>query len=114
MIKKISEYYCRYRSIVLYLVLGVCTTLVNVAAYWVCHHGLGWPIMTSTIMAWLLAVLFAYVTNRKWVFESEETSPGGIMWEMGRFFSCRFATGVLDWACMLVFVDLLRFNDLAI
>lgn len=58
----------KYKDIVLYLFFGVCTTLVNVIAYWICAHPLDINTMTSTIIAWVLAVLFAYITNRNWVF----------------------------------------------
>ena len=70
--------------------------------------------MPSTIFAWVLAVLFAYITNRKWVFHSTAKGSKEILKEMVSFFSCRLATGIVDWLCMFVFVDLLKFNDLII
>ena len=70
--------------------------------------------MISTVFAWLLAVLFAYVTNRKWVFHSGADTTEAIITEILSFFSCRVATGIVDWACMWVFVDVLHFNDVVI
>ena len=104
----------KYWDVIPYLFFGVCTTLVNVVVYWICAHPLNLGTMVSTIIAWILAVLFAYVTNRKWVFHSEAHGINEISKEMASFFGCRFATGVVDWLCMFVFVELLNLNDVVI
>lgn len=70
--------------------------------------------MSSTIIAWLLVVLFAYFTNRKWVFVSEVKAFEGIAHEIILFFVCRIETGIIDWACMYIFVDILKWNDVII
>lgn len=101
-------------NVIPYLFFGVCTTLVNVATYWVAAHLLQLSVMPSTIIAWILAVLFAYFTNRKWVFHSQSASYQAVLHELFLFFACRLATGVVDWACMFVFVDLLAWNDVII
>ena len=104
----------KYKDIISYLFFGVCTTLVNVLSYWICAHPLKLNTMVSTIIAWILAVLFAYLTNRKWVFHSNATSVQEITREILSFFGCRLATGVLDWACMFIFVQLLAWNDVIV
>ena len=104
----------KYKSILLYLIFGVLTTLVNVVSYWLCSHICSLSTMVSTIIAWILAVLFAYVTNRKWVFESEAATKQEIIKECLAFFSARLATGVVDWLCMFVCVDILQLNDIII
>lgn len=114
MIKRIEALFVRYKSILLYLFFGVCTTLVNLVSYYICARMLAIGTMPSTVIAWIAAVLFAYVTNRKWVFVSQETTAKGIFKEMVRFFGCRISTGVVDWLCMFVFVDLLAWNDMLI
>lgn len=102
----------KYKNIILYLFFGVCTTLVNILVYSVCAHQLLLSTMTSTCIAWILAVLFAYVTNRKWVFESQAYTLSAILKELWAFFACRLATGVFDFVIMYVGVDLLHFNDI--
>lgn len=99
------------KEVVAYLVFGVLTTLVNIIVYWVAAHPLGIKTVPSSVIAWIAAVLFAYVTNRIWVFHSETTGKSGIFREMLYFFGARFATGVIDWVFMYVTVDLLAFND---
>ncbi len=114
MMGKIKQLLIQYKAVILYLFFGVATTVVNIIAYWLCAYPLHWGIMVSTVVAWIAAVLFAYVTNRKWVFDSKETTTAGIVQEMIRFFGCRLATGVVDWLIMLVFVEWLTFNDMVV
>lgn len=104
----------KYKDILLYGIFGVLTTVVNIATYWLAAHPLGLSVMVSTVIAWIAAVLFAYVTNRKWVFHSQAQGTKEIVQEIVSFFACRLATGVVDWACMFIFVDLLHFNDVII
>ena len=110
-LKKIIQ---KYKDVIPYLFFGVCTTLVNVVVYWVCAHPFNFNIMVSTIIAWVLAVLFAYITNRKWVFHSEAKTRKEVIKEIVSFFGCRLATGVVDWACMFIFVKILGWNDVVI
>ena len=104
----------KYTPFLLYAMFGVLTTVVNLVAYWLFAHVMNIGTMASTMIAWIAAVLFAYLTNRKWVFGSEAIKVREVIREVASFFVCRLATGIVDWACMLVFVDLLRFNDMVI
>lgn len=104
----------RHIGVVLYLVFGGLTTLVNIAAYWVCARVLTLDTLTSTVVAWVLAVLFAYVTNRIWVFGSNAHGIGQILLEAFAFFSCRLTTGLADLGMMWIFVVVLDFNDLVV
>lgn len=106
--------YDKYKDVVPYLFFGVCTTLVNVVVYWICAHMLSLNTMMSTVIAWILAVLFAYVTNRKWVFYSTAKTRKEIIMEILSFFGCRLATGIIDWACMYICVELLNWNDVIV
>jgi len=110
-IKKIIK---KYKDVTLYLFFGVCTTLVNIITYWIVAHPFGFSTMVSTIFAWFIAVLFAYITNRKWVFHSTTVTSKEIVREIISFFSCRLITGIIDWVCMLIFVDILYLNDVII
>ncbi len=107
----LKEILNKYGNVIPYLFFGVCTTLVNVVSYWICAYPLGFSIMTSTILAWCLAVFFAYVTNRKWVFHGQAHGAKEIGKEMALFFACRLGTGLLDWLCMLIFAEWLGMDD---
>ncbi len=59
----LKHLYKKYLSIVLYLFFGICTTIVNVFAYWLFSRSLKMDILSSAIFSWFLAVLFAYITK---------------------------------------------------
>ena len=102
----------RHREILLYLIFGVLTVAVNTAAYLLFYHTVRLSNVLSTVLAWAAAVLFAYVTNKLWVFESHRREAGGWLREMLLFFSCRLLTGVLDVGIMVLAVDLMHRNSL--
>ena len=111
---RISELLRRYKSQLLYLFFGGCTTLVNVVVYGLCAHAANLSTTLSIAIAWAVSVLFAYLTNRTWVFESQARTASDILREMGSFFLGRVATGVLDWAIMYICVDRLGLPDMPI
>ena len=104
----------KYKDLIPYGIFGVMSTIVNVVAYAVCARALGLSTVPSTVIAWFFAVLFAYVTNRKWVFHSEAHGAKAILVEMGSFFACRILTGLIDLGIMKLFVDILMFNDVIV
>lgn len=107
----IKELILKYREMIAYLFFGGCTTLVNIVSYYVSYDVLNISNVNSTVIAWIISVLFAYVTNRAYVFKS--TAKGkAIILEMLSFFACRIITGVLDVVIMYVTVDLLKWNAL--
>jgi len=109
-----KQLYTKYKNIIPYAFFGVLTTIVNIAVYWLMAHPLGLKVIPSTVIAWISAVLFAYITNRKWVFHSEAHTTNAIVKEIFSFFACRLATGLVDLACMFIFVDVLHLNDVVI
>lgn len=106
---------CRkYRDIFLYGIFGVLTTSVNIFAYWFMAHPVGTGTIVSTIIAWIVAVSFAYITNRKWVFHGTTDLNSKMTKELAVFFLCRLITGVIDWSLMFICVDLLLWNDMVV
>lgn len=101
----------KYRSLISYGVFGVLTTVINIVVYALCYQKLGISNVVSNIAAWILAVLFAFVTNKLWVFESKSMELTVLVREAVSFFGCRLATGVLDLAIMYVTVDRLALNS---
>ena len=70
------------------------------------------PNVPSTCIAWILSVLFAYLTNKVYVFQSKSFKKEVLLREGLQFFGCRLLTGILDVAIMFVAVDLLHWNGL--
>lgn len=102
----------RLRQLALYVFFGVCTTLVNVVAYYALAHPIGLSTGVSTIVSWVLSVLFAFLTNKVWVFGSRSWAGRLLLREAVSFYVCRLLTGLMDLAIMLVTVDLWGWDDL--
>lgn len=109
---KISKIYIKYREVILYLVFGVLTTVVSISSYYICSEILNIHYLVSNIISWVLSVIFAYFTNRVWVFESKSKNTSNILKEMLTFVNCRLLSGVIDMATMFVLVGAIHINDM--
>ena len=103
--------FLKYKELILYVFFGWFITLVNWGSQWVLADIFHVPYLWATAIAQILSILFAYVTNRVWVFESRAKGFTAVFWEMVRFFGCRGASFVLDLVCMRVGVGGLHVND---
>ena len=101
--EKIRSLYAKYREAVNYVFFGGVTTLVNIATFWVAKR-LGAATWFANALAWILSVLVAYYTNRRWVFESASTGSAALK-EFVSFVGCRLGTFALDEAIMILGVD---------
>ena len=109
---KISEIYIKYKEFILYIVFGILTTVVSISSYYVCSEILNIHYLVSNIISWVLSVIFAYFTNRVWVFESKSKNTSDILKEMLTFVNCRLLSGVIDMATMFVLVGAIHINDM--
>ena len=100
----------KHWDIVTYLFFGVLTTVVNYAVYLPCYNLLGLSATISNIIAWVVAVAFAYLTNKPWVFKSHDWSMKVVLPELSKFVACRVGSGVLETGMIFVFVDLMGIN----
>ena len=103
-----DELWSKYKSLFFYLVFGALTTAVNIVTYHLCYEVWGVPNVPANVVAWVLSVAVAYVTNKLWVFESKSLSPAVVLPELWKFVAARLATGALDLVIMWVGVDLLH------
>ena len=108
----ITKFYQKFKNIIIYGVLGILTTLINILIYSICKNTFHLSTILANIWAWILAVLFAYLTNRKWVFESNMHTFPCVVKEILLFFICRLSTGILDTFFMYIFVDCFMLNDI--
>lgn len=97
--------------IIRYIIFGIATTAINTITYHILYSYIGVSNMVSTILAWFLAVLFAFVTNRQFVFQ-KQCCNSSLWYEFSTFFSCRLVTGILDIIIMCVAVDYMQWNSL--
>ena len=101
----IKELVKKYQSFIFYVVFGVSTTLINIITYAICYEYLHIANVPSNIIAWTLAVAFAFITNKLWVFGSKNMSARTILNELWKFVTARLTVGLIDLAIMYIAVD---------
>ena len=106
-----KQLFVKYRELILYVFFGGLTTLVNWGLYWLLANPLGVPYLWATAIAQIASILFAYVTNRKYVFRSKASGTAAVAREAAAFFGARLLSGILDVAFMWLTADLLHWND---
>lgn len=99
-----QKFFDKYRSFIFYMIFGLLTTGINIVVFGICS-GCGMSTAYSNIIAWIMAVLFAYITNRRWVFASENHTKVSVLKEFLTFILSRVGTGIVDQIIMVVGVD---------
>ena len=110
MIAKIKALIEKYWDILSYLFFGGLTTVVNYIVYLPCYNYLGISAAVSNVIAWVVAVAFAYVTNKPFVFKSHDWSLKTVGPELTKFVGCRVGSGLLETALIFLTVDWLGWN----
>ncbi len=107
---KVLNLYQKYREVILYILFGGLTTLINLLVYNTMYYYIESSNLLSTIVAWILSVLTAFLTNKHIVFRSSSWNLE-ILWKEGvKFFECRIGTGILEIIFMYITVDILRWS----
>ena len=111
-IKSLIKKFCT-KEFIFYLIFGVLTTIVSLSVYYFCvltflNPNNAFQLQIANILSWILAVAFAYATNRKFVFESKDPNK---LKELIKFVTARLLTLFLDMLVMFILVTLLHFND---
>ena len=112
--QRIIKLFQKYREPLLYLIFGGLTTIVSIVSYAACERILGMDPLVANIISWILAVSFAYVTNRKWVFESRAVGTGPVLREIVSFFGGRLATLGLEEVMLWVGIRLMGLDSLLV
>ncbi|MBQ7797284.1 MAG: GtrA family protein [Lachnospiraceae bacterium] len=96
------------REGIAYLIFGVLTTAVDYVISNALFYVASMSSIPSQTIAWVAAVLFAFVTNKWWVFESHTLVPSEVWKEFVSFVICRVATFLFNLAALFVMVDLMH------
>lgn len=110
MVAKIRVLIEKYWDILSYLFFGGLTTVVNYLVYLPCYNMLHFSASISNVIAWVVAVAFAYLTNKPFVFKSHDWSWKTVGPELAKFVGCRVGSGLLETAIIFVTVDCLLWN----
>lgn len=105
-IKKMWKYLTS-REMILYIVFGVLTTVLNLVIYFVMTEGMAQNESFSYFIAWVVAVAFAFVTNKKFVFSSKTKRAKAVLYELATFVGGRLLTFAIGEILITVFVSML-------
>ena len=113
MIKTIKDLYDKYREIINYLIIGALTTIVSLVTkyallFTILNADNGLQLQIAVVISWIVAVIFAYITNRKFVFESKDKN---IKKEFTKFVSSRLVTLALESIILWFFITFLKMNS---
>ena len=112
-VKKVINLYNNYKEVINYLIFGFLTTIISLIVYYaltltIINPNKAIELQVANILSWVAGVTFAYITNRKYVFNSKNKN---VKKELISFVSARVVTLLLDMFIMGLFVSILGFND---
>lgn len=109
-----EPFYQKNKEILLYLFFGGLTFIVSIASYVFFDVIFSMNELVANVLSWILAVSFAYVTSRIWVFDASTTTMREFLKQIISFFGGRVATLVIEELILLVFVTLLQFPSVPV
>ena len=95
--EKLKNLYLKYKEIINYLIFGGLTTVVSWGTYSLFVKAFGMSVSVGNVLSWICAVIFAFITNKLFVFDSKTWAPATAIREFFSFIGARLATGVLEW-----------------
>lgn len=101
----------KYEEIIMYIVVGICTMIVSLVSYFIMANTLQIYYQVANIISWVLAVAFAYVTNKKYVFKSPYINVKETGKEVISFVSSRVASLMAEILSMFFFVQIFQIDD---
>ena len=111
--KVIKGLYFEYKEVINYLVFGGLSTVVNFVSYFIFARIVSIEQVTSSGLSWFCAVLFAYITNKLFVFESKTNNKKDFFKEIVSFFACRVLSGILcDVGTFALMINVFGINDI--
>lgn len=104
--EKIKAIYNENKELVLYIIFGLGTTIINWGSYTIFLKIVTQSIMGANLFSWCCATVFAFLTNKLYVFESDEFTVNVLIRELLLFVSTRIGTGIMEMALVPFLVNL--------
>ncbi|KAA6450261.1 GtrA family protein [Bacillus atrophaeus] len=95
----------------MYIIMGIFTTAVNISSFYILVEILDTDYKTATVIAWILSVLFAYITNKIYVFQQKTSDMRSLLRELTAFFSVRLLSLGIDLGMMILLVSQFHTNE---
>ena len=110
--KIIKKLFIKYKELITYVIFGVLTTLVNFFAFWLFTKILGEELyLINNAIAWVVGVIFAYITNKLFVFESKSWDLKVITKEITGFLGARIFSFLVEEGGMFLFITVLGLGE---
>lgn len=113
-LRALEPLYRKYKEQLLYVFFGGMTFFVNLAVFAFVHQSMRWNELLANVAAWVVAVFFAYVTNKEWVFCSKGLGKSATLLEMGKFFAGRLFTLVVEEIILFAFITCMHFASMPV
>lgn len=109
-----QPFYKKYKEILLYLFFGGLSFIVSISTYAAFNVGMRINELVANVLSWVITVLFAFLTNRVWVFQSPTNGTSEFMKQMFVFYAGRVITLVIEEVILLVFITWLGFDSMVV
>ena len=111
MIKKLFN---KYKELISYVFFGVLATVVNLVSFKIFDAILGENLyLVTNVVSWLITVIFAYFTNKLWVFESKSWKASVVIKELIGFFGARIFSLVVEEAGLWLMIDICHMGNIS-
>ena len=106
-----KDLFVRYREIIMYLIVGGATTVINWGSYYLFTDFLSFELNVANITSWIISVTFAFFTNKLYVFQSKHLDMKTMTKEFSAFVGSRIFTGIVAWILfpILLYLGIDRF-----
>ena len=110
---KVKQLYLKHKEIIDYFIFGVLTTVINLITFYLLEwlFGTKYSYLYNNVIAWVVSVIFAYVTNKLIVFKSQSWESKVIVKEASEFVGARVFSLAVEEAGLWLLIDLLKFGD---
>lgn len=113
-LRGLQPLYQKHKAVLLYVLFGGLTTVISIGTFWVGHDVLSLGEHIANILSWVLAVLFAFVTNRVWVFSAPTKTKTTFFGQLFRFYGGRVFTLGVEELLLFIFITLLHVNGMVV
>ena len=108
------EKYIDWGEILRYFIIGVCTTAINIVAFWLFGKLFGIRELTANILAWIVSTIFAFITNSLFVFRVRPENAGELLRFFTRFIGERLFTLGVEELILFVFVTVMKWERMPV
>ncbi len=111
MTNKLKELIYKYKELIVYIIFGGLTTVVSFASYFILSDLLHLHYQIAQWGSWILAVAFAFIVNKIFVFGDKDMSVNELFRQIWQFVSVRIVSGILEWLLLIIMVEIILISD---